>query len=206
MIHDSELFDFQSIIATLREKIRWVDDKDLEKNNKYYKPLLSTIHFDTEFEDLPLYKAYLSKFDVEHELAGLTFAIHPFLEKNSDDVPYLVLLTAASFAVNFDLVFDFDNNAVDFLINVSTKENGVVTPKTFKLKELTRGKIRRCFEIYLDEQLNMEAIRQRSDSDRRYVEEERDLRLIIFKKKLKLLKYQQESVKTISSLDELLNE
>lgn len=206
MIHDSELFDFQSIIATLREKMRYVDDKDLGKDDRCYKSLLGTIHFDAEFEDLSLYKDYLSQFDVEHELGGLNFAIPPVLEKNRDDIPYLVLLTAASYATQFDLEFDSENNAVDFLLHVTTKEKDVVTQKSFKLKDLTKLKIQRCFEIYLAEQLNMEAIRQNSDSGKRFVEERRSLRLIIFKKKLNMLKRQHESAETISSLDELLNE
>lgn len=207
MIHDSYLFDFQSVIKGIRHKIK----NDKEKNEAI-TPLLDGITQDTEFEDLPLYKEYLSLFDVEHDLGDKELSFPSELEYCKADSLPLLRLVAASFSSTYDLLYDDVTNKVSLIITVESQ--GVTLTKI--LEELDDFQITRLFEIYIEEQLNMEAFRLNSSLEKDAIDEERRVKVMVYQKKLRQLEIQleknerireaqKESEDILSNLDDLLN-
>ncbi len=202
MIHDTLLFHFQRIIENVRSK----------KENKTNKPLLDSITKDTEFEDLTLYKEYLSKFDIEHDFEGVKLNYPPNLKEYKADFFVLFQLAVASFASNYGLECNEDPDGMELVIMVDKKDKHV----TKKLSEMLWHHIVRLFDIYIDEQINLEALRTNSDEERKVIDKERELRLMVYQKKVKQYHYQrqkknrqltneEESQATIADLDDLLN-
>ncbi len=211
MIHDSLFFNFQKVIADIREKAA---EKHLP-----YQPLLETITDETEFEDLPLYKEYLSLFNVEHDLEELGLGKHglrlnvPFGRPDfeADFLP-LLRLVAASFTSTYELEYDDKTNSVSLIIMLDTEEGSI----TRKFQDLFSFFINRLFENYIEEQLHLEALRYLSDGEKESIDEEREEKLMVYKKKMRQLKNQiekkrrireaqKESNDTLSDLDDLLN-
>ncbi len=207
MIHNSKLFNYQSVINTIRDKVKNGKKLDCEH-------LLDDIAGDAEFEDLPLYKEYLSMFDVEHDLEKLGLGLH-FPSDLTDfkaDFMLLLRLVAASFSSSYDLQYDAETNSVDLIITAVSPEKSV----TKKLRDFWHFQISRVFEIYIEEQLNLEALRQKSKSGEGEIVKEREVKLMVYKKKMRQLKDQiekmerirenhKESGEIISEMDDLLN-
>lgn len=200
MIHDSVLFNFQEIVAELRERAAKKKEKDGEDAD--CQKVLDAITKETEFEDLSFYKEYLSGFDIEHDLEGFELCYDPCVEEYKEDLPMFLRLVAASFSSTYDLDYDSETDKVVVTISVVLGEES----KTTKLQDLWSFQIFQLFEVYVEEQCNLEGIRLQGDDEGRVVEEERKMRLAIYRKKLRMLKSQMESDKTMSSLDELMSE
>ena len=205
MEHTSYLFDFQDIIQDIRDKIK--EGKEL-----YCEHLLDTIDEDTEFEDLPVYKEYLSIFDVEHDLGGLELLFPSALNDCKADSLSVLRLVAASFSSTYDLEYDDETNSV--ILIISSESHG--ESRTAKLPDLWSFQIRRLFEIYIEEQLNLEALRLNSEAEKKAIEEERKVKLMVFQKKIRQLgkqiekkerihESQKESSDILSDMDDLLN-
>ncbi len=215
MIHDSLFFNFQEVIAHIREKAA--------KMPLICQPLLETITDETEFEDLPLYKEYLSLFHVEHDLEEFCLGKHglrlnvPFEPPNfeADCMPFLRLV-AASFWSIYELEYDDETNSVNLIITWDNPWDPGEENITTKFQELSSFQISRLFENYIGEQLNIEAIRQKSKSCESGIVKGREDKLMEYKKKMRQLKNQiekkgrireaqKESNDTLSDLDDLLN-
>lgn len=194
MIHDSYLFDFQAIINDIRESLE-------EHEEEALKPVLDAITETTELEDLPLYKRYLSIFDVEHDLGDLKLHYPAEFADCEDDFVVLFRLVAGSFSSNYSLEFDEETETVDLIITVESGDNHI----TKKLHDLWSFQIARLFEIYIKEQLNLEGLRDGSDSEMNAIEEERKMRLLVYQKKMRQLKNEIDSGDILSDMDDLLN-
>lgn len=194
MIHDSYLFDFQAIINDIREGLG-------EHEEKALKPVLDDITETNELEDLSLYKEYLSVFDVEHDLGDLKLHYPKEFEDCEDDFMVLFRLVAGSFSSNYSLEYDEETEAVDLIITVESGDNHI----TKKLHELWSFQIVRLFEIYIKEQLNLEGLRDGSDSEMNAIEEERKMKLLVYQKKMRQLKNEIDSSDILSDMDDLLN-
>lgn len=199
------LFDFQSIIQDLRDKIKRKEKLECEH-------LLNDITEETEYEELPMYKEYLSLFDVEHDLGGLELAFPSALDDCKADASSLLRLVAASFSNTYDLKYDDKTNTVVLIISV--KSHG--ESRTEKLPDLWSFQIIRLFEIYVEEQLNLEALRLNSEVEKRAIEDERKVKLMVYQKKIRQLEKQiekkekisvaqKESNDILSDMDALLN-
>lgn len=199
------LFDFQSIIQGLRDQIKRGEKLVCER-------LLDDITEETEYEELPLYKEYLSLFDVEHDLGDLELAFPSALDDCKADAPSLLRLVAASFSSSYDLEYDDETNSV--ILSISVESHG--ESRTEKLPDLWSFQIIRLFEIYVEEQFNLEALRLNSEDGKRAIEEERKVKLMVYQKKIRQLEKQiekqerirvaqKESDDILSDMDALLN-
>lgn len=196
MVHNSFLFNFQGIINDIRDKVK--GDKEKEKA---LIPILEAIKNDTEFEDLPLYKEYLSIFDIEHDLGDIELHFPPEMEDSKDDFMTLLQFVAASFSSTYNFEYNEESNSIDLLITVTKCSQKI----TKKLHELWWIQIARLFEIYLGEMLNLEAIRNHSESEKRSIDEERKMRFMIYQKKIRQLKNKKD-IGGISEIDDLLRD
>ena len=201
------LFYFQDVINYIRDEVKKGKELECER-------LLDDIAEDAEFEDLPLYKEYLSLFDVEHVLGELGLGLHfpPRLPEYEADFMPLLRLVAASFSSTYELEYDDETNSVNLII--TSKSHG--ESRTKALDELWSFQIHRLFEIYIEEQLNLEALRLNSEAEKEAIEKERKMKLLVFQKKIRQLRKQiekkeriheaqKESRDILSDMDDLLN-
>lgn len=195
MIHDSYLFNFQGIVSDLRDKVR-----EDEEKGKDLKPMLDAITEDTELEDLPIYKEYLSIFDVEQDLGSLRMHYPSEMEDCKAEFMTLLRFVVASFSSSYELEYDKETDSVDLLITVVGGDQKI----TKKLYDLWSFQISRLFEIYLEEMLNLEALRHLSEGERKSIDEERKMRFMVYQKKVRQLKNKKESGDIMSDLDDLL--
>jgi hypothetical protein len=194
MIHDSILFNFQEIINDLREK-------EAEKNKDvFFKGQLEAITEETELEDLPFYKEYLASFDLEHELKGVELNYPPEFEECKEDFFTLFKLVAGSFSSNYKLEYNAEIDKADLLITVVSGEQSI----TKNLNDLWSFQIRRLFEIYVEEQFNLEGLRGESEGGRSSIDKERKVKLMVYRKKLRQYENQEDHEDVMASLDDLL--
>ena len=172
---------------------------------------MAAITNDTELEDLRFYKEYLSGFDVEHELEGFKLACNPaFFDSCRDVAPLFLRFVAASFSSTYDLEYIFERDEVALTIHVSFESGH----ETGKLEKLWPHTISRLFCSYLKEQLNFDGFRESSEGARKAVDEQRAMLLVVFQKKVRMLKLQRERLSrnadeitdNLKSLDDLLGE
>lgn len=194
MIHNSYLFDFQEILSDIREKAK--DDEE----KKDLALMLDTISDDTELEDLPLYKEYLSLFDVEHDLGDIELHYPSEMEDCKSDFMTLLRFVSASFSSSYNLEYDEDSNSVDLLITVRSGDHKI----TKKLHKLWTYQIAHLFNIYLEEMLKLEALRLTSEDDKNTIDEERKMKVVIYQKKIKQLKSKKDCG-DVKNIDDLLD-
>ena len=207
MVHKSPIFNFQKDIAIIRKNVA----QENLKRKVFYEPLLAAITNDTELEDLRFYKEYLSGFDVEHELEGFKLACNPaFFDSCRDVAPLFLRFVAASFSSTYDLEYIFERDEVALTIHVSVEAGH----ETEKYEKLWPHIISRLFCFYLREQLNFDGFRESSEGARKVVDEKRAMLLVVFQKKVRMLKQQRERLSrnadeltdNLKSLDDLLGE
>ena len=172
------------------------------------QPLLDTFTEKTEFEDLVLYKEYLSKFDVEHDLEDLELNYKPNLEQYKADFPFFLIFIAASPSNTYELDYDVDTNKAVVTVHVQDTNMTV----TRRLDELEAYQFIQLFQLYLEEQLNLASSREESEYKKNNIDEKREVLLLVYQKKVKrlkqqrerILKNQKESDDIMSSLNNLL--
>lgn len=152
------LFDFQSYVAELREK----DEKKetVEKFEKFFGPIQGDI------KDQNWYQEYVSKFSPMPYLV-------PEEIKDDFDRDILIQLVAASFSS--DGVFDMQNekDKPDFVISVQSGDQVVVK----KVSELRGFQILRLFEIYIEEQMNLQILIQEDEKEKEAILAQRETRM-----------------------------
>lgn len=189
MIHDSELFNFQEIIKSIRKDVEISGAED--PYSSACLSILDTITEDTELEDLPFYKEWLSKFDVEHDLEGLELACDPILEEFSDDFLILLKLVAASVSSTYSLDYDADTNKVALSIKAEIEDKYAAE----KLETLEPFQIFKLFKIYLNEQITLAGICEKDEDEREALDEERDNIMEFYRDTIENLKSQIEKAK-----------
>lgn len=152
------LFDFQAYVAELREK----DEKKetVEKFEKLFGPIQGNI------QDQNWYREYVSLFaPVEH--------LVPEEIKDDFDRNLLIQLVAASFSS--DGVFDNDTgkDKPDFVISVQSGDQVVVK----KVSELWGFQILRLFEIYVEEQMNLQILITEDEKEKEAILAQRESRI-----------------------------
>ena len=185
------LFDFQDIIAGQKKK---------HDGEEKFEKLMADIDENSTVEDMPFYKNYLSKFDIERVFDGFNFAVVEEELLSDDDLFLLFRLIFASLSSSYEILYDKQSNSINISITVRSGEQFI----TKKLTELWSFQIMRLFEIYVNEQIEYNIID--SDSDEiEDLEEQRKLKLMVFEKKVRQLNDLQKTDDTLSELDELLN-
>lgn len=168
---------------------------------------LDSITEDTEFKDLPLYKEYVSKFDIEGDFKDAGVAGLMVLDDLEEDIDFTLLfqLVASSFSSEYELEIDTETQLVNLIITAVSGEQRI----TKELQELWTFQILWLFEIYIQEQLNLEGLRFESEDDKEGVEMEREMKLLEYLKKMrKLMNHQlnqQEIDDVEDEIDNLMN-
>lgn len=186
-----ELFDFPDIIAAQKKK------HDGEEN---FDKLMESIDENSVIEDMPFYKNYLSKFEVEQFFDGykLTAVEEELLSK--DDLFLLFRLIFASLSSSYDISYDKKSNSIDISVSVTSGEQTI----TKTISELWSFQIMRLFEIYVNELIEFD-IKDFDPDEIEGLENERKLKLMIFEKKMRQIRDLQGTEEILSDLDELLN-
>lgn len=186
-----ELFDFLDIIAAQKKK------HDGEEN---FDKLMESIDENSVIEDMPFYKNYLSKFEVEQFFDGykLTAVEEELLSK--DDLFLLFRLIFASLSSSYDISYDKKSNSIDISVSVTSGEQTI----TKTISELWSFQIMRLFEIYVNELIEFD-IKDFDPDEIEGLENERKLKLMIFEKKMRQIRDLQGTEEILSDLDELLN-
>jgi len=187
------LFDFQNIIENLREKIKGEEDTKLLLN------MLDDIKEDTDIEELSVYKNYLSKFDIKNSFDGYNFDVSDICATESD-LDLLLRLIFASFSSEYKITFDKKSQNATLTISVKSGNNRIVK----NLDELWSFQIINLFSIYLEEQLKLETS-YCEEEEKESLQEQRNIKLIIFQKKVKEAKEESDGKELIDELDKLLN-
>ena len=186
-----EMFDFQNIIAQLKEK---------HDGEEKFEKFIEGFDENSVIEDMPFYKDYVSKFDVEHAFDGfvLTAVENELLTK--DDLFMLFRFILASFSSSYDILFDKRSNSIDFSVSVTFGEQSI----TKKIAELWSFQIMRLFDIYVNEQIEI-SIEDYDSEELEDLKEQQKIRLMVFEKKVRQIQNLQETDDILADLDDLLN-
>jgi len=154
------MFDFKNFIENLREN---PEKKDIpEKYEKFVEPLPE------KFEDTKIYKDYLSKFNTE----GIELKLPEFVDDDFD-WDLLLRLVLGSFSSTYVLEYLPEEKKYELIINVSAGDKHVAK----KLSELWGFQIARMYEIYIEEQMNLEILANESENEKEIVLAQRQANL-----------------------------
>lgn len=187
-----ELFNFFDIIEGLKEK---------HNGEETFEKFIEDFDENSTIEDMPFYKHYVSKFDVERAFEGFNLSATEMEILSKDDLFLLFRLILASFSSSYDILYDKQSHSIDLSISVTHGERSV----TKTISELWSFQIIRLFEIYVNEQLDLGFIEDDDQEEAEQLKEERKKRLMVFEKKMRQVHNQQESDRILEDLDELLN-
>lgn len=154
------LFNFQAFVAELREK---EDKKEIvEKYEKRFGPI------QWDIKDQLWYRDYLINF------SNQSFRIPDEL-KEEFDWKLLLQLVAGSFSSEclFDKVPETDPAERDLTISVKSGDQSVVK----KVSELRSFQIMRLYEIYIEEQMNLQILLKEEEKEAEAILGQRHLRL-----------------------------
>lgn len=178
MIQETKLFNFQEIVNHIRDKASKPDSEE-----KKLLPALSKITEETELEDLPFYKDYMSKFDLEHDLEGFELSYDPIFEEYYSDILLLLRFVVASHSSSFNLDYNVYTDKATLTINAGREDISV----SEHLDSLSTIQIYWLFSFYLKEQLELEYTLESDDEERAGIEEERRRALEIYRDKIRTL-------------------
>lgn len=195
MDKDYILFNFQHILAQQKEE---------HAGNEKFEKLIEGVDENTVIEDMPFYKDYLSRFDVEQAFDGFNLAAQEEFQFSRDELYLLFRLVFASFSSSYNILYDKPSHSIDLSISAESKDQKV----TKNIAELFFFQIDRMFEIYVNELFEL-YISDFDAEEQESFEAEQKVRLMIFEKKVRQIRQQmrdlQESDEILSDLDDLLN-
>jgi len=187
------MFNFKEFIENLKD----TDEKKdiVEKYEKLVEPILE------KFEDTIIYKDYLSKFNI----SDLDLLYPQYIDEEFD-WNLLIRLIISSFSSSYLLDFDQDTWKLELVINVSAQDKSIAK----KLSELWGFQISRMYEIYIEEQMNLEILAHEDEKEKDIVLTQRTSNLdkwnlVIDNIKVKKNKEQEEKEKK-DKLDNLMNQ
>ena len=152
------LFNFQSFIEELREK---AEKKEIvEKYEKHFGPLVGDV------KDQIRYKEYLINF------SGIDYAVPEEL-KEEFDRKLLLQLVSASFSSECIFEKREQDDLRDFIISVKSGDQSVVK----KVSELRSFQILRLYEIYIEEQMNLQILVSEDEKEKAAIMSQRQARL-----------------------------
>ncbi len=186
-----ELFDFQSIITQLKEK---------HDGEEKFKKFIEGLNENSTIEDMPFYKEYLSKFEVERAFDDFNLTDVEDVLLSKDDLFMLFRLIVASFSSSYDILYDKQSKTIDLSISVKSSEQFI----TKKISELWSFQIMKMFDIYVNEQIEL-SIEDYDPEELEEFKDQRKIRLMIFKKKVRQIHDLQGTDETLAELDDLLN-
>lgn len=186
-----EMFDFQSIITQLKEK---------HDGEEKFKKFIEGLNDNSTIEDMPFYKDYLSKFEVERAFDDFNLTDVEDVLLSKDDLFMLFRLIVASFSSSYDILYDKQSKTIDLSISVKSSEQFI----TKKISELWSFQIMKMFDIYVNEQIEL-SIEDYDPEELEEFKDQRKIRLMIFEKKVRQIHDLQGTDETLAELDDLLN-
>lgn len=186
-----EMFDFQSIITQLKEK---------HDGEEKFKKFIEGLNDNSTIEDMPFYKDYLSKFEVERAFDDFNLTDVEDVLLSKDDLFMLFRLIVASFSSSYDILYDKQSKTIDLSISVKSSEQFI----TKKISELWSFQIMKMFDIYVNEQIEL-SIEDYDPEELEEFKDQRKIRLMIFEKKVRQIHDLQGTDETLAKLDDLLN-
>ena len=187
------LFDFQAYLMEMRDKAE--KKETVEKYEKLFWPIVWDI------KDQTWYQEYISLFQPAKYLIP---------EELADDFDWDLLsqLIAWSFSSdwNLDTVIEEWQTDPDFVIAVQSGDQHVVK----KISELRGFQILRLYEIYIEEQMNLQIIIAEDENEKEAILAQRESKiarwkLIMEQEENKRLKAEDEKEK-IGKLDDLMGQ
>ena len=186
-----EMFDFQSIITQLKEK---------HDGEEKFKKFIEGLNDNSTIEDMPFYKDYLTKFEVERAFDDFNLTDVEDVLLSKDDLFMLFRLIVASFSSSYDILYDKQSKTIDLSISVKSSEQFI----TKKISELWSFQIMKMFDIYINEQIEL-SIEDYDPEELEEFKDQRKIRLMIFEKKVRQIHDLQGTDETLAELDDLLN-
>lgn len=186
-----ELFDFQSIITQLKEK---------HDGEEKFKKFIEGLNENSTIEDIPFYKEYLSKFEVERAFDDFNLTDVEDVLLSKDDLFMLFRLIVASFSSSYDILYDKQSKTIDLSISVKSSEQFI----TKKISELWSFQIMKMFDIYVNEQIEL-SIEDYDPEELEDLKDQRKIRLMVFEKKVRQMHDLQGTDEILADLDDLLN-
>lgn len=180
------LFDFPAFIDELREK---EDKKEIvEKYEKFFWKI------QWDIKDQTWYTDYLSQFKFQHFLTP---------EDLDDDFDWDILqkLVIGSFSSDYELKQD-ENGWRELYIAVKSWDQSIV--KT--VSELWSFQILRLYEIYIEEQMNLQILMKDEEEDKEALLVERDVRLKKWAAVLDTMNRSQEALEAKRDQEEALGD
>ncbi|MEF2175838.1 MAG: hypothetical protein V3575_05175 [Candidatus Absconditabacteria bacterium] len=195
------LFDFHSFVEELKEN---QEKKEvISKFEKYFGPITGDIYEQNWYLD------YISKFQVKEYLV-------PQELEPDFDWDLLIRLVAGSFSSDGLLDYKFKEGTdgekdleslPEFIISVQSGDQVVVK----KISELWGFQILRLYEIYIEEQLNLQILTAEDEKEKEAIEGQRVSRLNrwtlvlenLEKEKLKEIESKEKDEKLTNLLDQL---
>lgn len=183
------LFDFNAFIGELRENS---EKKDIiEKYEKALWPIAWWL------KEQVWYRDYLNTFSPRKYLV-------PGELQNDFDWDLLEQLVLWSFSSDYELKTNEWEEIPELYIAVKSGDQSIVK----KVSELRSFQIQRLYEIYVEEQINLEILRQWSDDEKNAIEQERIMRQKRRQAIIDTIWREQEAkeqkVEQAKSLDELM--
>jgi len=151
------LFDFLSFIEELREN---TEKKEVIEK---YEKLFGQIQW--EIKDQVFYKEYISTFKtIDYKVP----------EELKDDFDWELLEQLVASSLSSEWTFDTDDKseAPEFIITVQSWDQVVVK----KISELWGFQILRLYEIYLEEQMNLQILMSEDEKEKEAIVSQRDYR------------------------------
>lgn len=145
------LFDFNAFISELRE------NPEKKEMIEKYENALGEITWN--IKDQIRFREYLINFK------PMSYAIPDELE-NDFDWDLLQQLVVGSFSSDYELKKEDNKDQPELYIAVKSGDQSIVK----KVSELRSFQIQRLYEIYIEEQLNLEILRQEKDEEWSYSE------------------------------------
>ena len=186
-----EMFDFQSIITQLKEK---------HDGEEKFKKFIEGLNENSTIEDIPFYKEYLSKFEVERAFDDFNLTDVEDVLLSKDDLFMLFRLIVASFSSSYDILYDKQSKTIDLSISVKSSEQFI----TKKISELWSFQIMKMFDIYVNEQIEL-SIEDYDPEELEDLKDQRKIRLMVFEKKVRQMHDLQGTDEILADLDDLLN-
>ncbi len=189
------LFDFQGIVQQIRHK------HELKNEPKSCQELLESVDEKMTIEDMPFYKDYLSTFDTEHAFDSLVLKRDTTMGLSEADCDIMQKLVYASYSSNYNFFYDNDSLSYELWISVTSEDKTT----TKKFHDLDFIQVMTLFLIYVEEQFNLEGIKNESEIDKDIIDKERSMRKIVFEKKIMQLKRQIDNQLNLMDLLHLLD-
>jgi hypothetical protein len=187
------MFDFKSFIENLSEN---PEKKDIVEK---YEKLVESLP--EKFEDTIIYKNYLSKFNLD----WIDLLLPEYIDEDFD-WDLLLRLIVGSFSSTYVIEKDEETWKDELIINVSAWDKHVAK----KLSELWWFQIARMYEIYVEEQMNLEILANEDENEKDIVLAQRQSNLdkwnlVLDNLKVRKLKEQEEKEKQ-EKLDDLMSQ